>query len=272
MIPPRDSELEVSEQFDQSKLESKQHWGLSTDTLTPKPDVNDHPEWMGLPEANQYDFDRRLRNRKQPPKTSYPIKIQRFLNSIVYKIYGSRYYQALYVFVTATALALIYYSVNERAHLLEEAYLDLSTQGQLETEILKINQEWSQERMQEIRQGIASADRRRVFADYQSLANWLREKNAYAKQVNLGFSYTLGEGQAANIDNTLEIPVSITLAPITESNSQSYFQMMEFARHMVSTLWYVDIQEASVESTGAGVTKMTTKISVWVHGMVNSDG
>lgn len=234
--------------------------------------ANGSAEWALAPEANQENFDRRSRTRKKPPKTSYRIQVQRFLNSIVYKIHASRLFQFLFVVITAAAVALIWYSATHRAVLIEEAHDQLVVQGQLETEILGIRQIWSEDKMNEISQGVASADQRRVFSDYHSLATWLGENSTYANQLYLDFSYTLGEGTYAQIDNTLEIPISVILKPDNTNPQQTYFQMMEFARHMVSSPWYVDIQEASVESRGAGITELKAQISVWVRRKVKSDG
>lgn len=228
-------------------------------------------DWIPAPEANQENFDRRSRLRKKPPKTSYRIQVQRQLNSLVYVIHGSRGFQILLAVLTMTALGAIWYSATERVQLIHEAQANLASQGRLETQILQINREWSAERIEAIKQGIASADQRRVFADYQSLANWLKDKDSYATQVNLDFTYRLGEGLTANIDNTLEVPISISLSPSRESET-AYFDMMDFTRHIVSTAWYVDVQEATLESDGMGAGKMTAEISVWVHGWVKSDG
>lgn len=229
-------------------------------------------DWADMAEANQKNFDRRNRQRKKQPRISSRIQVQRLLNAIVYRIHGSRFYQIGFALITALSLGLIWFSLSERAPLASQAYEDISEIGRLETELLAIQQLWSDERMNEINEGIKSADKRRIFSDFQGLAIWLNDKGNYANQLDLSFEYHLEEGTRAQIDNTLEIPIAITLKPKDQDANSAYFQLMEFTRRMLSTPFFVNIQETRVESSGEGATELQTKISVWVHEQVHTDG
>lgn len=224
-----------------------------------------------LPEANQDNYERRNNNRKPPPKIAQRIVIQRMLNTIVYKIYGHRICQFLFLGIILGSVFTLWYSIEHRAKLINTTYSEFSIIGELESEILALNQVWSVEQMSEITDLVASVDSRRVFSDYRSLASWLTQKGDYAAQLDLNLSYTLGEGQSGKIDNMLEVPIYVSIKPADSSSDQLYLQILEFMRKMVSTGWYVDIQEAGMESNGDQAGGMTALLRVWVHGDTPAD-
>ncbi len=125
--------------------------------------------------------------------------------------------------------------------------------------------------MQQIADSVQNTDKRRVFSDYQGLAIWLREKGAYAEQLGIGFAYTLGTGTTSRLDDMLELPIEIVLTRLPKSTDSSYLSMLEFLRRAVSTLYYVEIVEAGLESEGLGVTRTVATLRVWVHGKVKAD-
>ncbi len=232
----------------------------------------DDVPWDGVPETEaQTDYERRRRGRRGAPKTALRIRIQRLLNAIVYKIYARRSYQAAFVLITLAAIGLIWYSATFRIQVIDEMFTDFSALGELETELLAIKEVWSAEQMQAIEDSVQNADQRRVFVDYRGLAVWLREKSIYAEQLGLNFAYTLGEGSPSRIEDMLEVPIELVLSG-SEDATQTYLHVLEFLRRLVSTLYYVEIVEASLEGEGSGASRVTATLRVWVHATVNVDG
>lgn len=232
----------------------------------------DEVPWKDLPEADaQSDYERRKVRRYKNPKTAFRIRVQRFLNAIVYRIYASRGWQVGFAMVSIASLALIWFSATQRIQKIDDVYTDLTALGQVETELLKIREIWSAEKMQSIADNVENADKRRVFTDFQGLANWLRQKREYADQLGLSFSYSLGEGRSSRIDDMLELPIKIVLTTKEAQNDRTYLRMLEFLRKAVSTLYYVEIVEAALESKGEGVTQTVAMLRVWVHATVKAD-
>ncbi|MEL7537086.1 MAG: hypothetical protein AAFZ58_03100 [Pseudomonadota bacterium] len=237
--------------------------------------LSDDVPWEGVQETEaQTDYERRRGTRRTAPKTAMRIRVQRMLNAVVYRIYANRFYQVGFIAITVAAIALIWYSATFRIHLIDEMVTDFAVLGELQSELLAIKEVWSAEQMETIADSVENADKRRVFVDYRGLAVWLREKSVYAEQLGLGFSYTLGSGQASRIEDMLEVPIELTLtgAEGTQESSQTYLHVLEFMRRLVSTLYYVEIVEASLEGEGDGAKTVTALLRVWVHATVNVDG
>jgi len=233
--------------------------------------VVDELPWQDIPEAEaQSDYERRKTCRYQNPKTAFRIHVQRFLNGIVYRIYASRNWRIGFALLSISSLGLLWFSATQRIDLIDEVYTDQIALGQVETELLRVREVWSVEKMQQVADNVRDADERRVFGDFHGLAVWLRQKSQYADQLGLGFSYTLGEGRSSRIDDMLELPVEITLTVKDGDQEQTYLRMLEFLRKTVSTLYYAEIVEAALESEGEGVTRTVATLRVWVHGTVRA--
>ena len=235
----------------------------------------DDVPWEGVPETDaQSDFERRKGARRTAPKTALRIRIQRVLNAIVYRILANRVYQFGFIGITVAALALFTYTATFRMDRIDAAVTDFAILGQLQSELLAIKEVWSAEKMESLESSVQRADQRRVFVDYRGLADWLREKSIYAEQLGLNFSYTLGSVQASRIEDMVEVPIELTLGRSETSGdaSQTYLHVLEFLRRLVSTLYYVEIVEATLAGDGDGATSVTALLRVWVHATVNVDG
>ncbi len=235
--------------------------------------IADELPWRNLPETSaQTDYERRKTQRYAIPKTALRIRVQRFLNGIVYRIYSDRNFAIAFTLVAVLSLAAIWFSATFRIHKIDQAYTDLGSLGAVQTELLQIKEIWSAEKMEQLADNVANADERRVFSDYQGLAVWLREKGVYADQLGLAFSYSLGEGVPSRIDDMLELPIEIVLITQTGESEPAYLRMLEFLRRTVSTAYYVEIVDAALESEGSGVNRTVATLRVWVHGKVSADG
>lgn len=225
--------------------------------------------WEGIPVvADQGDRERRRNRRYKVPKIAFRIRIQRALNSAVDLIYQSTLVKVVFGVIPVVSIALIYYVLFHRVELIESDYSAFSELGRVETKLLKIREVWSQEKMSSIAQSVQSVDQRRVFVDYRGLAQWLAEKGEFAEQLDLEFTYTLQPGSLSSIENMLEVPIEVVITTSEESSDQTYLHFLEFMRHMVSSLWYVEIVEATIESEGGGANRMVVMLRVWVHGTV----
>ncbi|MEM8548403.1 MAG: hypothetical protein AAGF46_09610, partial [Pseudomonadota bacterium] len=191
------------------------------------------------------------------------VRVQRWINRLVIRIIVSRAYQASFASLVLASLALLFWSLNYRVSHISDNTLALAELGQVETEMLRVRQIWSEEKMASIEEKVQSADARRVFLDYRSLAEWLRQKSAYAEQLELTFTYTLREGRPSSIDNMLEIPIEVELRG--GEAGDVYLRTLEFLKFMVSTIWYVEIIETSLKGDGSGAQSAKALLRVWVH-------
>ncbi|MEM8982950.1 MAG: hypothetical protein AAGC71_07990 [Pseudomonadota bacterium] len=228
--------------------------------------------WEGVEEPTaQTDFERRKGRRRSPPKTGISIRVQRWLNTLVYKIHGSRKYQIIFAAVPLAALALITFSATVRINEIDGIVADTVTLGELEAEIAALRAEWPESALQAIHDRLLNADQRRVFADYRGLAAWITEKDRFAEQLGLEFSYRLGEERASSIDNMNEVPIELTLAG-SETSNQTYLHVLEFLRRLLNTPYYVEIIETSLIGAGDGAKSVNAVLRVWVHTEVTVDG
>lgn len=222
----------------------------------------------GLSEiSEQTDFERRKQDRERLRVVAPHIRFQRMLNSLVYRIYGDRRFQVGFALVWIASIALLVFSLNWRIEKIDDNVVALSELGQVETELMDVRALWSTEKMKSIEDSVNTADERRVFVDYRSLATWLGEKSDFANQLGLEFSYSLGTSRASKIENMLEVPVAVSLKAVP-GTEQTFLHTLEFLKRLVSTLWYVEIAEASLQGEGRGATSVNATLRVWVHGRV----
>ncbi|MEO0614828.1 MAG: hypothetical protein AAFY69_01700 [Pseudomonadota bacterium] len=197
------------------------------------------------------------------------VQVQRALNRIVYRIYRSRPLQLAWAAVIVACLALMTYSLTTRVDHIDDNILLLAELGELDTQLLSISRKWSLEEMKALEQSVASADTRRVFLDYRSLAIWLREKAAFAEQLGLEFGYSLGGSEASQIEDMYEVPVLVTLSSNAE-NGEAYLRTLEFLKRVVSTPFYVEITETALTGEGRGARQLQATLRVWVHSSVKA--
>lgn len=228
--------------------------------------------WTGRdPVEAQSDFERRAVARDNiPPRTTHSLSLQRGINQVVRQLSRSRILTALFTMFFAAALALIWYTANHRVILIDNAYTAQAERGQLETELLEKNRTWSSERMQTLRDSVANADRRRVFFDYATLADWLRDESRVAEAMSLEFAYTLAKTESSRMAHVDEVAVSIRVhVPMTHDDS-AYPDLMRFLREMIKTPWYVEIIDASISSDDRGARDLEAQLRIWVHDKVNA--
>lgn len=197
------------------------------------------------------------------------VQVQRALNKIVYRIYRSRPLQAVWVAVILGCVAIMAYSLTTRVDHIDDNLVLLGELGELDTQLLSISRKWSLEEMKALEQSVASADTRRVFLDYRSLAIWLREKAVFAEQLGLEFGYNLGGSEASQIEDMYEVPVMVTLSSNAE-NGEAYLRTLEFLKRVVSTPFYVEITEAALTGEGRGARQLQATLRVWVHSSVKA--
>lgn len=233
--------------------------------------TDDGPWQDGQLAEGQTDFERRSDSREAlPPKTAKSASIQRILNDTVRHISKSRLLQAAFALVFALAIALIWYTANYRVILIDGAYEAQARRGLLETELLEKNREWSNERMQTLRDSVANADRRRVFLDYATLADWLRDERNVARAMDLVFAYTLTKHDTSRMANVDEATVTIRVSVPQSHDPSAYPDLMRFLREMIKTPWYVEIVDASILSDRQGARELEAELRIWVHDKVNA--
>ncbi|MEM1263550.1 MAG: hypothetical protein AAGH76_14200 [Pseudomonadota bacterium] len=243
-----------------------------TDDFLLELDPNVDAPWEGLEEpAAQSDFERRKGSRRAPPKTGLSIRLQRWLNALVYKIHGSRRYQVVFAAVPLAALALILFSATVRISEIDGIVADTVTLSELEMEITALRAEWPESALRAIHDRLLNADQRRVFADYRGLAAWITEKSQFAEQLGLDFAYKLGEETPSSIESMNEVPIKLTLAG-SETSEQTYLHVLEFLRRLLNTPYYVEIIETSLVGAGDGAKSVNADLRVWVHTEVTVDG
>ncbi|MEM7082034.1 MAG: hypothetical protein AAF465_04830 [Pseudomonadota bacterium] len=235
--------------------------------------VADQVPWEGVEESpDQTAFERRQSERRDDLRISWQIRVQRFLNNMVDHIVTKRWAQVALVGWTVLCIATIAFYLLFRIEAMDSSLEEFSELGIVETELIRRREAWSEEEMKELAETVESTDRRRVFVDYRGIANWLREKSAFAEQIDLDFSYTMDTGSASSIENMLEVPIQVVITAMDNSEEQTFLHFLEFMRYLASSPWYVEIVESTIESEGEGATKLTVMLRVWVHGKVPHDG
>lgn len=198
-------------------------------------------------------------------RVTWRIRMQRLFDVLVLKIYHSRWYQVCWAMILVLAAGMLYVTLNHRIEHIDDDVVLMRELGELDTQLLMIEQRWSRQEMQDLQNSVQLADTRRVFLDYRRLALWLSEKNEYANQLGLKFSYRLGDREASDIDDMFEVPIDVRLvaAPDVE---QVYQRALEFLKRVVGTAYYVEISEATLRGDGAGADELVATLRVWVHG------
>ncbi len=234
--------------------------------------LTDKGPWTDLqPAADQSNYERRDSERDDLPKMAYRLSLQKRINELVRRLTKSRIWQVAFVSLFASSIALIWFTAEHRIILIDGVYADLATRGQLETELLNKNREWSQERMQALNDSVLSADRRRVFLDYSTLAGWLAAERDVAGSMGLTFTYSLSKTKTSRMAHVDEVAVLIGIQVPDTHDAAAYSDLMRFLREMIKTPWYVEIVDASIISSGRGAKELTAELRIWVHDEVNAD-
>lgn len=241
--------------------------GKSAKTLP----ITDNGPWRDLaPVEAQSDYERRRQSRDAPPHMAWRLSVQKGFNRLVARLTKSRAWKAGFAAVFITSLVLIWYTANHRIVLIDGVYSNLSIRGQLETELLEKNREWSAERMQALSESVANADRRRVFFDYATLADWLADERDVALAMDLDFHYTLAQTQSSRMAHVDEVALSIQIGVPESHPVGAYTDLMRFMREMIKTPWYVEIVDASISSNPRGASALEAELRIWVHDQVRA--
>ncbi|MFK7888958.1 MAG: hypothetical protein AB8G16_19035 [Gammaproteobacteria bacterium] len=233
--------------------------------------LTDNGPWRDLaPVAAQSDYERRRESRDNPPRMAWRLSLQKRFNILVGRLTKSRVWKAAFIAVFCLSLMLIWYTANYRIALIDGVYSDLTIRGQLETELLEKNREWSAERMAALSESVARADRRRVFFDYATLAQWLADEREVANAMALDFSYTLAQTQSSRMAHVDEVAVSIQISVPDTHAVGAYMDLMRFMREMIKTPWYVEIVDAAITSNPRGANGLEAELRIWVHDEVNA--
>jgi len=234
--------------------------------------LTDNGPWRTLePVAAQSDYERRRHKRDDLPRMAWRLSLQRRFNVLVAKLTNSYRWKAAFALIFFLSLLVIWYTAHYRIVLIDGVYSDLAIRGQLETELLEKNREWSAERMAALSESVASADRRRVFFDYATLAQWLADERDVANAMQLDFTYTLAQTQSSRMAHVDEVAVSIQIGVSETHPVGAYMDLMRFMREMIKTPWYVEIVDAAITSNLRGASGLEAELRIWVHDEVNAD-
>ncbi len=239
-------------------------------TSRPLP-ITDNGPWRDLaPVEAQSDYERRRKNRDAIPSMAWQLSVQKGFNRLVARLTKSRLWQAVFAAVFICSLLLIWYTANHRIVLIDGVYSNLAIRGQLETELLEKNREWSSERMQALSESVANADRRRVFSDYATLADWLAGERDVALAMDLDFRYTLAQTQSSRMAHVDEVALSIQVGVPESHPVGAYTDLMRFMREMIKTPWYVEIVDAAITSNPRGANALEAEMRIWVHDQIQA--
>ncbi|MEM6640996.1 MAG: hypothetical protein AAF610_13970 [Pseudomonadota bacterium] len=236
----------------------------------PLPMTEDGPWQDGELADGQEDYERRqVSNDRSPPPDAKGAAAPRLVNGFVQKLRKSRPMQGGMVVATLVAFALIYYTATERMMLIDGAFEQEVRRGELETELMTKNRVWSDERIQSLRDNIESADRRRVFLDYATLADWLRGERDIAESLGLEFQYKLNNHDTSRMANVDEVTVTVEVNVPSSHDPVVFMDLMQFVRALVTTPWYLEFVGAELVGDGDSATKLTAELRLWVHDKVN---
>ncbi|MEM9171110.1 MAG: hypothetical protein AAGA84_00240 [Pseudomonadota bacterium] len=258
--------IELRKDYDPSEVPLNSTASIKIDPSVFDLELAGEDDTVEQPDLSNATIAQRL-NISEPTmtvKTRSPwLMMQQLTNRLVFRILVSRRYQLGFVLLTVGSVLLIYWSLNSRVSHVSDNTLALQELTRVESQILQLQSVWSETKMADIKAKVASADARRVFPDYRSLARWLREKSTIASSLGLDFSYTLSDAQSSELADVLQAPIEVKLSK--EGGDDTYFQSLEFFRQVVSSVWHVEILEASFTGDGSGTDAVSATLRVWVH-------
>lgn len=104
----------------------------------------------------------------------------------------------------------------------------------------------------------------RIFSSYDQLAIWINEADELADALNLDMSYSVGNAGQTKIDDTIEVPITLTFLPATEEGELVYIHSMELIKQLLSENWYMDIVSTKAIGSPSGLSSLQTTFKVWV--------
>lgn len=212
----------------------------------------------------QSEPERRRSPRPEPPSpTSLSPKMRQLVDWNVDRIDSSLTGWSLLLAVCIACLVFIYWNMTARVEAFDATYELVSERAALERQLEELTEHYSRDELRTLLDQISSAEST-IFSDYASLAAWLAEQAAAARDQDLILTYVMHETVAAQIKDVGEVPITLNVRPREGQDRSTYQRMLNYLREMIGSRWHLEIIDAAVASDGQSVTALDTTIHVWV--------
>jgi len=168
-----------------------------------------------------------------------------------------------YAFLLAIFAGLIYWSIYLRQPEITSNLALIAEKSQLEAKLYEQKSNWSEEALNEIDRNIVQAEAK-TFESFSALADWLNDKNEYAKALNLKMTYSLKEVSKTDIPGTFSLPIEIRIATIANMQQKSYIKAMEFTRRIINEHQHLEIRGAEISGDGKSLSRFNLDINLWI--------
>jgi hypothetical protein len=135
--------------------------------------------------------------------------------------------------------------------------------SQLEAKLNEQKSTWSEAALNEIDRNIIQAEAK-TFESFSALADWLNDKNEYAKALSLKMTYSLNEVSKTDITGTFSLPIEIRIATIASKQQKSYIKAMEFTRRIINEHQHLEIRGAEISGDGKSLSRFNLDINLWI--------
>ncbi|MCF6193012.1 MAG: hypothetical protein L3J46_01610, partial [Kangiellaceae bacterium] len=161
----------------------------------------------------EIEFERRELERPEKRVAKGMLLIRLKLDKLGKLVFESAKRIIAYVVSLVFFVGLIYWSIYVRQPEINSNLALITEKSELEAKLNKQKSTWSEEALNEIDQNIIQAEAK-TFESFSALADWLNDKNEYAKALNLKMTYSLNEVSKTDIPGTFSLPVEIRIATI----------------------------------------------------------
>ena len=161
--------------------------------------------------------------------------------------------------VVVGLLALVaWWTISSRLVLLDRTTSTIHAAPELEREVIRLEQSWSPEHAATVTAMVNDAEKR-LIADFDHLAIWIKDVKQHASSLNLQTSHTVQEGELTTLAGVAVVPVHLEVH--VDETDQPYTTLLKFFRFLVEKEVRVDIQRTVMSGKGTGLEKDPEKSS-----------
>ena len=213
--------------------------------------------------SEEFEIDRRQLARPEKSVAKGMLLIRLKLDNLAKAVFESTKGLVAYFGLLIVSGALVYWSINIRQPEINTNLALMEQKIRLETELNEQKSNWSEEALNEIDRNIVQAEAK-TFESFGTLANWLNDKNEYAKALNLNMAYSLKKASKTDIPGTFSLPIEIRISTIQNKQQKSYIKSMEFTRRIINENHHLEIRGAEVSGNGKSISHFNLNINLWV--------
>lgn len=174
------------------------------------------------------------------------------------------------LFLVIASVTAIWWTFHYRVNSMEANQDKVAERAALTAQLEQLKRQWSEDELNVVLEQISEAQNR-VFADYTSLAAWLRNIHDVAQSYGLNMTYRFDEVLSSKVKDVQE--VAMTFDVVTQSELEDgYLRVMGFVRELIGHSWYLEVHNAEASSEGVGLQSLKLDLHVWVKGDMSAGG